>query len=279
MSNSRLGNNLGAFLKAVARDPKGMVVSQFRQGGFLRGVAFAKGLPAAEGARDEQAEAGPSNPLREYFEANKQGPGIFKWLHYFEIYNRHLAKFRDKDLHIVEIGVSSGGSLGMWRSYFGPRSRITGVDVMPSTKCYENEYTKIVIGDQADRSFWKRFRDEHPPADIVIDDGGHTSEQQIATLEELLPYMNPGGVFICEDVHITYKVFTAFASGLDDALNAFDVQPEPLPGDMMTVRPTPFQQRIHSIHHYPFVVVIETNERPATHLRAVRRGSEWQPWA
>ena len=152
-------------------------------------------------ARSATRTAGPSNALRDSSRPTRKGRGIFKWLHYFEIYDRHLAKFVGKDVHIVEIGVFSGGSLGMWHSYFGPRARITGVDIMPACKVYENEFTKIEIGDQSDRSFWKRFRDEYPPVDIVIDDGGHMSEQQMVTLEELLPHVSPGGVYICEDVH------------------------------------------------------------------------------
>jgi hypothetical protein len=31
-----------------------------------------------------------------------------------------LQGFRDRDVHLVEIGVFSGGSLGMWRHYSDP---------------------------------------------------------------------------------------------------------------------------------------------------------------
>jgi 23S rRNA U2552 (ribose-2'-O)-methylase RlmE/FtsJ len=276
---SRISNNLGAFLKTALQNPREVLASQLRQPGFLRGVSYAKDWPSidAAGAGAEDEPHDPSNALRAYFEANTQGPGILKWLHYFDIYNRHLAKFVGKDVHVVEIGVYSGGSLGMWRSYLGPRSRITGVDIEPACKSYENEYTKIVIGDQADRSFWKRFRDEFPPADIVIDDGGHTSEQQIVTLEETLPYLRPGGVFICEDVHGLNKNFVSFVSGLHNALNAFDIESQGATPNDLTIRSTPFQAQVHSIHHYPYVVVVEKHEHPMNHLWSVRRGTEWQP--
>src|SRR5262252_4022229 len=32
-------------------------------------------------------------PLRAYFDEVKEGPGVWKWLHYFELYDRHLRKF------------------------------------------------------------------------------------------------------------------------------------------------------------------------------------------
>jgi hypothetical protein len=54
-----------------------------------------------------------SNPLATYFNNNETGPGIWKWEHYFEIYHRHLEKFRGKPIRILEIGIYSGGSLGM----------------------------------------------------------------------------------------------------------------------------------------------------------------------
>ena len=40
---------------------------------------------------------------------------IHKWNHYFEIYNKHFKRFRNKDINILEVGVSHGGSLQMWK--------------------------------------------------------------------------------------------------------------------------------------------------------------------
>src|SRR5438067_9951054 len=110
--------------------------------------------------RGLEAEIGPfsaapiacasANPLRQFFDARTEGRGIWKWLHYFDIYHRHLQKFVGTDAHIVEIGVYSGGSLDMWHDYFGPRARVTGVDIAPECRSYQDAQTKIAIGDQAD---------------------------------------------------------------------------------------------------------------------------------
>jgi len=234
--------------------------------------------PKAEGASDPESEFEPSNPLRDYFEANTSGPGIYKWLHYFEIYDRHLARFVGQDVHLLEIGVFSGGSLGMWRSYFGPKFRMTGVDIEPACKAYENEYARIVIGDQEDRAFWRKFWAESPPIDIIIDDGGHTPEQQRVTLEECLPRLRPGGVFICEDIHRVRNRFNSYLDGLGAALNPMIHGTEPTPAGNHRVAATPFQSRIHSIHRYPYLAVIETRREPLPTLDSVRRGSEWQPF-
>src|SRR6516225_2502285 len=134
-----------------------------------------------------------ANPLAEYFDSIHEGPGIWKWRHYFEIYHRHLSRFVGTPVTLVEIGIYSGGSLPMWRNYFGSQSHIVGVDIEPACTKYEAEGISVVIGDQADRSFWRAFRQEFPSVDVLIDDGGHAPEQQMVTLEEMLPHIRPGG--------------------------------------------------------------------------------------
>ena len=84
----------------------------------------------------------------------------------------------------------------MWREYFGPKVVIYGVDIEPNCRAYENDKTKIFIGDQADRSFWREFRQKVPFLDIVIDDGGHQTEQQIVSLEELLHSLFSAGAYL-----------------------------------------------------------------------------------
>ncbi len=78
-----------------------------------------------------------TNSLFKYFSEHKEGRGIWKYNHYFESYERHFAKFRGKEVHILEIGVFSGGSLEMWQNYFGPSCKIYGVDIEPRCKVSE----------------------------------------------------------------------------------------------------------------------------------------------
>ena len=48
---------------------------------------------------------------------------------YFEIYEEILSKYVDKKIIVVEIGVLSGGSLLMWKKFFGEKARIIGIDL------------------------------------------------------------------------------------------------------------------------------------------------------
>jgi hypothetical protein len=214
------------------------------------------------------------NPLESYFDAYTQGPGIWKWKHYFDVYHRHLAKFVGKQPALIEIGVYSGGSFGMWRDYFGPDCRLYGIDIEDACKVYDSEQVKIFIGDQADRNFWRDFRAQVPPVDIVIDDGGHRDFQQIITLEETLPYLKPGGVYICEDVHGDTNRFTDYVHGLVHSLNAFHIKL----GTQSEIEPTPFQKSVASVHQYAFMVVIERSQTPVAEFVAPRHGTQWQPF-
>jgi len=123
---------------------------------------------------------------------------------------------------VLEIGIYSGGSLLMWKEYFGENAKIYGVDIHESCRAFEDERTKVFIGDQADRSFWADVKKTAPFIDIVIDDGGHLPEQQLVTLEELLPHVRPGGVYFCEDIHHNFNDFAAYIQGLSDNLNEFN---------------------------------------------------------
>jgi hypothetical protein len=236
----------------------------------LRGMAYAAGYRESGGAPAPDV-ASERNRLREFFEARKTGPGIWKWIHYFDIYHRHLEKFVGREAHVMEIGVYSGGSLEMWRDYFGKDCRVYGVDLQAACKAYENEYTKIFIGDQADRDFWRSLK--LPALDVLIDDGGHRPEQQIATLEEMLPRLRPGGVYLCEDIHGPNHGFGAYLQGLLRDMNAMHST-----GPGKPVQPSPLQAAIQSIHFYPYVVVIEKSRAPLSELSAPKHGTEWQPF-
>ena len=46
--------------------------------------------------------------------------------------------------------------------------------------------------------------EQYGPFDIIIDDGGHTMEQQIISIETLFPLLSDGGVYLVEDTHTSY---------------------------------------------------------------------------
>ncbi|HLL60229.1 MAG TPA: SAM-dependent methyltransferase, partial [Candidatus Nitrosocosmicus sp.] len=124
------------------------------------------------------------NPLKEYFKKNN-GRYIHKWVHYFDIYHRHFDSFRGKNITVLEFGVWHGGSLQMWKHYFGKNAKIIGIDINPACKNLEEDQIEIYIGDQENRDFLKQLVQKIGAIDVVIEDGGHFMNQQITTYEEI----------------------------------------------------------------------------------------------
>jgi hypothetical protein len=215
------------------------------------------------------------NPLLDYFNAHKEGPGLWKSLHYFDIYHRHFKKFIGRDVNVLEIGIYSGGSLEMWRQYFGKGCHIYGVDIVPACTVYKSDKIDVFIGDQADRNFWKRFKEAVPKIDILIDDGGHDPEQQIITLEEMFPHIQPGGVYLCEDIGSKANSFGGYVSGLACALNAAKKTVEVFDAPII---PSAFQATANSVIQYPFVTVIEKHEHAFDLFKTEKHGTKWQPY-
>jgi hypothetical protein len=197
----------------------------------------------------------------EKFYYNKPHRGMEKYAHYFDIYDRHFRNYRDTDCVIVEVGVYKGGSLQMWKDYFGNKCRIIGIDIDESVKDYEEEQISIEIGSQSDREFWHRFKEKYPRVDIFIDDGGHTMEQQITTFEEMFPHISTDGVYLCEDLHTSYwavygggyqkpDTFIEYSKNFIDYINAWY-------SESRFLQENEYTYSMQSLHYYDSVLVIE----------------------
>jgi hypothetical protein len=145
------------------------------------------------------------------FKINK-GKVIHKWLHYFPIYEKHLAPWRNKTLTIIEIGVFRGGSLQMWQRFFGPLATIVGIDINPESLRHEDPGIHIRIGDQGDPAFLQSVVDEFGEPDIVIDDGSHQMDHIRKSFLFLYPKLSKNGIYIVEDLHTAY--WEEFGGGL-----------------------------------------------------------------
>jgi len=140
--------------------------------------------------------------LHEIFLANG-GPSITKWHHYFDIYEKHFGRFVGKAPTMLEIGVLKGGSLYMWKEYFGPGTRIVGLDINPKCKQYEGDDVEIVIGSQDDPELLNDVLNRYT-FDIVLDDGSHVMEHLNASFGLIYDRISPTGVYMAEDLHTCY---------------------------------------------------------------------------
>jgi len=141
--------------------------------------------------------------LHRYF-LNNPGKPLHKWMHYFDIYERHLERFRGSAPVMLEIGVAGGGSLPMWKDYLGPGAKVIGIDIEPGCKVHEAENIEVFIGSQDDPALIKQVLHKYPRIDIVLDDGSHLMSHQIRSFELIYESVAPNGVYLVEDTYTCY---------------------------------------------------------------------------
>ena len=135
---------------------------------------------------------------------NKSKKFSLKWTSYFQVYENIFSEYRNKKITFVEIGVANGGSLFIWKKFFGKNAKIIGIDANPNAKKMEKYGFKIYIGSQSDEKFWENFFKKEGKIDIILDDGGHKNLHQISTVHYCLPHIKNGGKIVIEDTITSY---------------------------------------------------------------------------
>jgi Methyltransferase domain len=204
------------------------------------------------------------NPIYARFLANRAGPVLDKWVHYFPIYVRHLERFRGRPVRLLEIGVYRGGSLDLWQRFLGPDARLVGLDIDEAALRSVNGRFVVVLGDQEDPELLRSIVNEHGPFDIVIDDGGHAMRQQIVSAETLFPLLNDDGVYLVEDTHTSY--WQEFGGALHDPATFIEWSKRRV-DDMHSRHSSDIDRRtiwashLDGMHIYDSVVVMDKRER------------------
>ncbi len=208
------------------------------------------------------------NDLEIYFN-NNQKRVLWKYPHFLKIYDQHFSKYKNKDVCLLEIGSSHGGCLQMWKSYFGVKAKIYGIDVRDDCKTVVEDRIEVFIGSQSDLKFLDFLKKTIPKLDIIIDDGSHEVTDQVLTFEKLFPHLDKDGVYACEDVHTSYRpnygggykkvdTFIEHCKNLVDQLHARTAPTEE------DVPITDFSNVGESIHFYENLVIIEKSTVPRT---------------
>lgn len=231
----------------------------FGTGGTARAMATINNRTTTGGsAMDQQANG---SVLIDYFE-NHEHRMIHKWMHYFEIYERHFGQFRNQPISLLEFGVLHGGSLQMWKHYFGKQAKIYGADINPRCAELAEDQITILLADQESRESLRNICNTLPPFDIIIDDGGHTMLQQKTTFEEMWGRLKIGGIYLIEDMLTSY--WPSFGGGYKDPVNFVEYTKNlidqlhawhAVPNSGLSVNE--FTRTAFSLHYYDSVLVIE----------------------
>ncbi|MEE4237781.1 MAG: class I SAM-dependent methyltransferase [Anderseniella sp.] len=148
------------------------------------------------------------------------GELVHKWHHYLPIYERYFSQWRGKPVRFLEIGVSKGGSLAMWRKYLGDNAIIYGIDIDERCREYDGLAGTVRIGSQDDPNFLKTVVEEMGGIDIVLDDGSHVMKHIEASIEVLMPLLASNGVYVIEDLHTAY--WRGYGGGFGQKANFFN---------------------------------------------------------
>lgn len=135
---------------------------------------------------------------------NKNGGG--KDEHgYGDFYEKYIEKFKiTPDLKILELGVSHGNSLRIWKEYFPNAIQITGIDNKPQFFQGDKSSFNLIEMDLRNDAHFKSFANSSDYFDLIIDDAGHHVKDTTKTFEVLFDKLRTGGVMILEDLHTNW---------------------------------------------------------------------------
>jgi|688.fasta_scaffold204762_2 hypothetical protein len=151
---------------------------------------------------DSPGNRNASRNLRESFDTSERS--CIKLDSYFQDYDELFQKIKSDKPTIVEIGILDGGSLLMWRNYFGPGARIIGLEKNPKVLEIENLGFEIYIVDQEIQENLSDVLAMIGNIDVLIDDGSHTSKGQISTCLASYRHMKNSGLIVVEDTHTSF---------------------------------------------------------------------------
>lgn len=123
-----------------------------------------------------------------------------------ELYEPIFNKIKKKSGNVLEIGIgghdtfTGGGGLRSLKKFFKKKT-IYGLDVIDKSHFSTNRI-KIVKGSQNKDKTYEKFK--NIKFDLIIDDGSHYPNHQLKSFKKLFKNLNPGGIYIIEDLNTSF---------------------------------------------------------------------------
>jgi len=131
-------------------------------------------------------------------------------------YHKLLNNLRNDVESILEIGIGNiplmsgltnssykpGASLRMWQDYF-PKAAIYGCDILEDVLFNEGRISTFQT-DQGNEDSLNKLIGSICNIDLIIDDGSHIQEHMVTSFKSLWKIIKPGGLYIIEDIHISF---------------------------------------------------------------------------
>ena len=124
---------------------------------------------------------------------------------YAKIYEKYLKEKKEKNLNIIELGSFYGNASAAFYFYF-KNSQIYSADINPDMYLYRSKRLKNFFTDTSSRaSIENNILTRNTKFDLIIEDASHMLKDQIISLFILFKNLNPGGIFIVEEIDFPEK--------------------------------------------------------------------------
>ena len=124
---------------------------------------------------------------------------------YVDVYGKILAPHMGRNGNLLEIGAQYGGSILLWHELLD-KFKILSIDTkdqidpLIKSKLSYNKFT-LIVDDAYKKSTVDQCVNLHPGGfEIIIDDGPHTIDSQLSSIDLYLNLLKPNGVFVIEDI-------------------------------------------------------------------------------
>jgi hypothetical protein len=141
-------------------------------------------------------------------DSSKPQPEKHPGHNYLSKYEIFLEKFRKlPDVRFLELGAGPtwniGASAKIWKEYFWRDDfRLHIVDDKELANQLKDQRCVVHIGNLEDEGFLTDLSKRK--YDIIIDDASHLTKHQLSAFYYLFSSLNPGGIYIIEDIHTSF---------------------------------------------------------------------------
>ena len=139
------------------------------------------------------------------------------------VYEDLFKNYKEKQGHLLEIGIETGASLLLWYLYFS-KMKIHGIDI--DDKRGDDRLKQFTI-EQFDTTYLspslkKYVENNLKKFDIIIEDGDHSWQSQVQTAINLFPTLKDDGVYLIEDIEYPAEVEHALIAELNPYIRVYD---------------------------------------------------------
>ncbi len=124
---------------------------------------------------------------------------------YSQFYEKYFQDLKNKEINILEVGSFYGSASAAFYYYF-KNSQIFGADINPDMFRYRSDRIKNFYVDSGSRSsIYENIVKKNIVFKIIIEDASHCLRDQILSLFILFKILDPGGIFIVEEIDFPEK--------------------------------------------------------------------------